>query len=107
MTTHTFKAGALIHDLRVEVRPISQLKHCTNNARTHSKKQIRQIAESIKVFGFVNPVLVDKDNNIIAGHGRAKAAKMLSIDKVPTIRLEHFGLAFQKFDDIAPHSSIF
>ena len=62
MTKQPFKAGTLIHDLRVELRPISKLKHYTNNARTHSKKQIRQIAESIKTFGFVNPVVGRKNS---------------------------------------------
>jgi len=89
MTKQPFKAGTLIHDLRVELVPISQLKHYTNNARTHSKKQIRQIAESIKTFGFVNPVLIVEDDNIIAGHGRIEAAMLLKLDEVPTIRLEH------------------
>ena len=79
----------LMLNLNVEIRPISQLNHYTNNARTHSKKQIRQIAESIKTFGFVNPVLVDENDKIIAGHGRVKAANLLKLDEVPTIRLEH------------------
>ncbi len=58
------------------------------NARTHSKHQIRQIAASIKAFGFTNPVLIDSRNTIIAGHGRVEAAKLLGIDRVPTVRLE-------------------
>jgi DNA modification methylase len=56
------------------------------NPRTHSKKQIRQIADSIERFGFTNPVLIDRA--IVAGHGRIEAAKLLGIEKVPTIRLE-------------------
>lgn len=89
MTKQPFKTNTLIHDLRVELRPIAELKHFANNARTHSKKQIRQIAESIKTFGFVNPVIVVEDDQIIAGHGRVEAAKLLKLDEVPTIRLEH------------------
>jgi len=58
------------------------------NARTHSKHQIRQIAESIKEFGFTNPVLVDRNNTIIAGHGRVRAAELLGMKEVPTVRLE-------------------
>jgi len=68
--------------------PISALKTNPKNARTHSKHQIRQIAESIRVFGFTNPVLVDAENQIIAGHGRVAAAKLLGVEEVPTIRLE-------------------
>ena len=59
------------------------------NARTHSKKQIKQIADSISRFGWTNPVLVDGEDQIIAGHGRVEAAKLLGRATVPTIRLEH------------------
>ncbi len=58
-----------------------------NNPRTHSKNQIRQIARSIEEFGFTNPVLIDRDSNIIAGHGRVKAAEYLGIEQVPTLCL--------------------
>jgi DNA modification methylase len=68
---------------------IEQLKPYSNNARTHSKKQIRQITESIRVFGFTNPVLIDSANRIVAGHGRVEAAKLLGMEQVPTIRLEN------------------
>ena len=74
--------------LLILYQKISQLKPFKRNARTHTKRQIRQIAESIRVFGFVNPILVDRDNRIIAGHGRVEAAKLLGMDEVPTIRLE-------------------
>jgi hypothetical protein len=63
------------------------------NARTHSKKQIKQIARSIERFGFTNPVLISKDNEIIAGHGRVEAAKLLGLASVPTLRLEHLDAA--------------
>ncbi len=53
------------------------------NPRTHSKKQIRQIAASIEQFGFINPVLIDRDGRIVAGHGRVEAAKLLGLDTVP------------------------
>ena len=66
-------------------RPIHELKPHHQNARTHSKRQIEQIAKSIKRFGFVNPVLLDKDNNILAGHGRIEAAKSLGLSTVPTL----------------------
>ena len=60
-----------------------------NNARTHSPEQVTQIAASIKEFGFCNPVLIDKDSGIIAGHGRVMAAQKLGLETVPTIELSH------------------
>jgi len=63
------------------------------NSRTHSKEQVGQIAQSIKEFGFTNPVLIDQENGIIAGHGRVLAAQKLKMDKVPTIRLSHLSEA--------------
>jgi ParB-like chromosome segregation protein Spo0J len=68
---------------------VSALRPYSRNARTHSKKQIKQIAKSIKRFGFNNPVLVSDDGEIIAGHGRVEAAKLLGMEKVPTLRLSH------------------
>ncbi len=59
------------------------------NARKHSKAQIRQIADSIERFGFTNPVLISDANEIIAGHGRVAAAKLLGMETVPTLRLSH------------------
>lgn len=60
-----------------------------NNARTHTPEQVAQIAASIKEFGFCNPVLIDKDSGIIAGHGRVMAAQKLGLETVPTIELSH------------------
>jgi hypothetical protein len=67
--------------------PIVSLKPHSRNPRTHSRQQIRQIADSIRTFGFTNPVLVDRDGGIIAGHGRIEGAKLLGIKEVPTICL--------------------
>jgi hypothetical protein len=67
----------------------ARLRPYGNNARTHSKQQIRQIAASIKEFGFTNPVLIGDDDEIIAGHGRVEAAKLLGWHEVPTVRLSH------------------
>jgi hypothetical protein len=75
--------------MKIEYTPVRELRFYPNNARTHSKKQIRQIANSIAKFGFCNPVLVDDAKQIIAGHGRVEAAKLLDIDAVPTCRLSH------------------
>ena len=73
----------------IEHRSPASLKLRKSNARTHSKKQIRQIAASIETFGFTNPVLIDGDDAVIAGHGRIRAAKQLGMESVPTLRLEH------------------
>jgi DNA modification methylase len=68
--------------------PVRALAANPRNARTHSKHQIRQIAASIREFGFTNPILIDAKNTIIAGHGRVEAAKVEGLELVPTIRLE-------------------
>ena len=65
------------------------LRPWARNARTHSKKQLRQIAQSIETFGFTNPVLIDQANTILAGHGRVEAAKLLGLPAVPCLRIEH------------------
>jgi DNA modification methylase len=75
--------------MNFENRPTRSLRPYPGNARTHSPKQIKQIARSIERFGFNNPVLVDDDNQIIAGHGRVEAAKLLQLKTVPTVRLSH------------------
>jgi ParB-like nuclease family protein len=77
------------HPKAVEMVPLSNLKAYPSNARTHSKKQIRQIAASIERFGFNNPILVDDSNQIVAGHGRAKAAELLKMSAIPVLRLSH------------------
>lgn len=69
--------------------PLSELKPWARNARTHSKKQIGQIAASIEEFGFTNPILIDQSQTILAGHGRVKAAKALGLTTVPCVRLDH------------------
>jgi DNA modification methylase len=76
--------GSLI----VVYQTVSTLVSYPHSARTHSNHQIRQIARSITEFGFTNPILIDRDNTIIAGHGRLLAAQMLGMERVPTIRLE-------------------
>jgi hypothetical protein len=77
-----------LSELSILYQRVADLKDCPRNARTHSKHQIRQIAASVKSFGFTNPILVDKNNTIVAGHGRVAAARLLDIATVPTIRLE-------------------
>jgi DNA modification methylase len=75
--------------LEIIPQPLAELKPDPANPRRHSKKQIRQIAKSISVFGFNVPVLVDAALNVIAGHGRLLACRELGIDEVPTLCLEH------------------
>lgn len=74
--------------IAVVEQPVSQLKPFNANARTHTKHQIGQIANSIAAFGFTNPILIDCNNRIIAEYGRVEAARLLVMDRVPTIRLE-------------------
>ena len=75
--------------LHVEFRQIDQLLPYLRNARTHSAIQIQQIAASIAEFGFNNPVLIDAEGSIIAGHGRVLAAGELKLPQVPVIVLSH------------------
>ena len=74
---------------RIEYIETAALKPYERNARTHSQKQIEQIAASITEFGFTNPVLINKDNVIIAGHGRVLGAQKLGMHSVPCVRLTH------------------
>ena len=73
--------------LSVVYQAVGALQPRTTNPRTHSKKQIIQIANAIRRFGFTNPILVDDANGIVAGHGRIEAAKIVGLDQVPTVRL--------------------
>ena len=73
-----------------EVQEVSRglLKPYERNAKIHSEEQVKKIADSIKEFGFVNPVLIDRGYNIIAGHGRVMAAKKLEMESVPCVFIE-------------------
>jgi DNA modification methylase len=78
-----------IAGLSVQYRSIDSLRPYSRNARTHSAKQIEQIAASIREFGFTNPILIDQNGVVIAGHGRLDAGKLIGMSQVPTIQLEH------------------
>ncbi len=78
-----------LSQLKVTYEAIQNLVPYARNARTHSQRQIRQIADSMRTFGFTNPVLVNGSRMIIAGHGRVAAAKLLGIEQVPTICLDN------------------
>jgi ParB-like chromosome segregation protein Spo0J len=74
---------------KIETRSVADLIPYASNSRTHSDAQVAQIAASIKEFGWTNPILIDGENTIIAGHGRLLAARKLGLDKVPAIVLDH------------------
>jgi ParB-like chromosome segregation protein Spo0J len=74
---------------RYEQVPTAQLIPYARNARTHSEQQVAQIAASIREFGFINPVIIDANSGIIAGHGRVMAANLLKLSEVPCLRVEH------------------
>jgi DNA modification methylase len=80
-------------DLSIAYRKVSELKPYARNARTHSRRQIKQIAKSIQEFGFNNPILIDDEDQVIAGHGRLEAAKLVGYLTVPTVRLAHLNAA--------------
>jgi len=82
--------------MKIEQRQIDKLIPYVNNSRTHSDEQVAQIAASIKEFGWTNPVLVDGENGIIAGHGRVLAARKLGLDQIPCIELAHLSEAQRK-----------
>ena len=75
--------------LAIEYLPLAQLSPYARNSRTHSQEQVQALANSIRRFGFNNPVLIDADGTIVAGHGRVQAAALAGLDAVPCIRLAH------------------
>ena len=76
--------------------PVGKLVPYARNSRTHSPDQVAKIAASIKEFGFLNPIIVDGENGIIAGHGRVMAAQKLGLDTLPTIEASHLTEAQRK-----------
>src|SRR5829696_8008241 len=86
-------ADQLMRHKSLEVLPISKLQPYARNARVHSKKQTQQVADSILRFGFTNPVLIDNENTILAGHCRVAAARLLGLDRVPCLRIENMSAA--------------
>lgn len=82
-----------MENLNIEYRPVDSLVPYINNARTHSDDQVAQIAASIREFGWTNPILVDGERGLIAGHGRLKAARVLGLTQVPVIELAHLSAA--------------
>jgi len=76
--------------------PIEQLIPYANNARTHSSEQINKLRSSLREFGFINPVIIDRDNSVLAGHGRILAAKAEGIPEVPCVYADHLTEAQKK-----------
>ena len=74
---------------KIEYMRVRNLVPNLNNARTHSSRQIAEIARSIERFGFNNPVLIDGNNQILAGHGRVAAARILGLNSIPVLKIEH------------------
>lgn len=89
MRRSAFAAKGLDSHGKILAFRIEGLSINPKNARTHSPRQIKEIARSIKRFGFNNPVLIDQTSQLIAGHGRVEAAKLLGFKTVPALRLEH------------------
>lgn len=77
-----------MHELNIVYKNIKELKPYKKNAKKHNKEQVEQIANSIKEFGFTQPVIIDKNNCVVAGHGRILGAKKAGLKQVPTVTLE-------------------
>jgi len=90
------KAKEMIDAPKIEQRSVADLIPYAANSRTHSDAQIAQIAASIKEFGWTNPILIDGENTIIAGHGRLLAARKLGMKEVPAIILDHLSKSQQR-----------
>jgi hypothetical protein len=90
--------------LKITQKQVAELIPYVNNSRKHSDKQVAQIAASIKEFGWTNPILIDGDNGIIAGHGRLMAARKLGMTEVPTIELSDLSESQKKAYVIADNN---
>lgn len=99
--------------LKIELKPLADLVHDPKNARTHSPSQIETLSKLIQTYGFASPICIADGNKILAGHGRAQAAKRLRLKEVPTIDLSHlaeeerraFMLADNRISDLAGYDA--
>ena len=80
----------------MQLVPVEKLIPYINNARTHSDEQIKKLRSSLREFGFINPVIIDRDYNVIAGHGRILAAKAENISEVPCVFVDYLNDAQKK-----------
>ena len=95
-----------MQELKIEYIEIEKLNHYENNSKIHTKEQIEYITNSIKEFGFNDPLgVAGKDNIVLEGNGRVEAAKLIGLDKLPCVRLEHMTQEEQQAYVIA-HNSI-
>lgn len=85
-----------MEELKIEYKATNDLIPYARNSRTHSDTQVAQIAASIKEFGWTNPILIDGEHGIIAGHGRLAAAQKLGMKEVPVIELSHLSATQKK-----------
>src|SRR5208337_3981820 len=90
---HDLERGGMAGAPRIEWASIATIRPDPKNSRTHSRKQLRQIAASIRKFGFLNPLIVDDGDMILAGHGRLEAARLEGMAHVPIIRFDHLSEA--------------
>ena len=86
----------MITTTQMQLVDINKLIPYVNNARTHSPEQITKLRSSLRGFGFINPVLIDREYNVLAGHGRIAAAKEEGISEVPCVFVEHLSEAQKK-----------
>jgi len=93
-----------MNELKIEYLKVKTLTHYANNSRTHSIEQLEQIVRSINEFGFTNPILIDENNGVIAGHGRLMACDKADISKVPCVRLKGLSETQKKAYVIADNS---
>jgi hypothetical protein len=105
MTTAPEATGVVALAERIELWPIDRLRPYERNPRTHSEAQVDQIAASMVEFGWTNPILIDENAGILAGHGRLLAARKLGLAEVPVIRFEHLSEA-QKGADVLADNQI-
>ena len=84
------------HTTEMKMVSVSKLIPYVNNARTHSQEQVNKLRGSLREFGFINPVIIDADNNVIAGHGRLMAAKEEGIEEVPCVLVDYLTEAQKK-----------
>lgn len=87
-----------MNPIHIEYRPINSLIPYARNAKQHPDAQVAQIAASIREFGWSAPILVDGQNNVIAGHGRLLAARKLNMTEVPVVPLEHLSETQRRAD---------
>ena len=94
-----------MEELKIEYIEIDKLNHFEDNSKIHTKEQIAHIANSIKQYGFNDPLGITKDNVILEGNGRVEAAKLIGIKKLPCVRLDHLSTEEQKAYVIAHNST--